>query len=52
MTVCDLTLCDLEDGVGDAGEGPVVGQLRHPEHVHAPPLRVLHDLEHVQREIF
>ena len=52
MTVCDLTLCDLEDGVGDAGEGPVVGQLRHPEHVHAPPLRVLHDLEHAQRENF
>ena len=35
---------DLEDCVGDGGEGLVVGQRVDLEHVHAPTLRMLHYL--------
>ena len=35
----------LEDGVGDAGEGPPVRDRVYPEHVHAPLLRILQDLQ-------
>ena len=35
----------LEDGVGDAGEGSPVRDGVYPEHVHAPLLRILQDLQ-------
>jgi hypothetical protein len=41
----------LENGVGDAGESAVVGEFCYPEHVQAPPVRILHDLDQA-RKIF